>query len=1131
MQKSANRFTVMWPGSTRWLRQNGALKHYLLVMKLTAFLMCFTLMHVYASTFSQSVTMSANGAGLKTIFSEIERQTGYVVFYNKALLANTGKVTVHANNTPLKAFLDEIFANQPLKYRIDGSNIVLTRKPAGAENAATPAWAVPIPVIVRGKITDASGNALPGATVYVKDHKDRFAVADAKGNYSLKCFEGDVLVFSYIGYKATEVKVANNYNINVSLQDDQKNIKDVVITGMMVRKKESFTGATSSFTGEQLKTVNNQNIVSSLKLLDPSFVQIENNLAGSNPNVLPTIELRGQTSITSSGLRDQFSNDPNQPLFILNGFETTLQTIVDLDINLIASVTILKDAASTAIYGSRASNGVIVVETKKPVPGKLRVSYTADLRAELPDLSSYNMMNASEKLQFEKLAGAYDEMSSNPQYQVYLDTIYNAHLRNVLRGVNTYWLNKPLQTGITQRHAVNASGGDNTFQYEVGFNYRANSATMIGSKHNDWGVTLNLFYNSKKVRIGNMAYVSGNNTANSPYGSFSTWANANPYYEIPSDHSQPYLEQIRTGYSPMNRNIINPYYNAGVGSYDKGNGYTITDNFQVNIDVNKNFRIQGNGQIQKGMTESSVFVSALNTQYLTQSDPALRGSYNFSRLSPFSYNANVSATYSKLFAERHSLTAYARAEAAESRNSANGYKAIGFPNISNGNPAFAYGYEQSGVPNVANSVTRRNSFIGSVNYSYDGRYNVDLNASFDGSTAFGSNKRYQPYYSVGGSWNLHRERFIKALGIFDNLRLRGNIGLTGNQNFGNVSESVYKYYSSINGFGQGVYLSALGAPDLKWQNTLQTSFGIDADLLKSRVKLQINGYRKLTDPLVVAITLPSSTGLSDYPFNAGTSVVNGWEFMATVYPIFKKDVVWSVGITGALLKQHYKNFNNKLAGLNKELQNSNSLTRYKDGYSSYDLWAVVSQGIDPATGREVFLRKDGQQTFVYDATDQVRVGTTNPKAQGAFNSALSYYGIRASVYFSYIYSRDQFNTVLYNKVENITYAQLSNNQDRRALYDRWKQPGDVVPFKSIADSRSTPMSSRFVQNESTISLSSLNIGYEFRDKRWLNAANLASLNISAFTNDLFYISTVKRERGIDYPFAKSVSLSVRATFK
>ncbi|MBV7533375.1 SusC/RagA family TonB-linked outer membrane protein [Chitinophaga sp. sic0106] len=1129
MQKSANRSTVLWPGFIRWLRQNGALKHYLLVMKLTAIIMCFSLLHVYATTFSQSVTVSAKGVSLKTIFSAIEKQTGYVVFYNKALLENTRGVTVKAEGMPLRSFLDQVFANQPLNYRIDGQNIVLMRKTMLADNV--PVWAIALPIVISGKISDAAGNNLPGATVYIKGKKDHFAVSDAKGNYSLKCMEGDVLVFSYVGYKSHEIIAKTTSTINVVLQDDQQNIKDVVITGMMVRKKESFTGATASFTGDQLKTVNNQDIVSSLKLLDPSFVQIENNLAGSNPNVLPTIELRGQTSISSAGIRDRFSNDPNQPLFILNGFETTLQTIVDLDINLVASVTILKDAASTAIYGSRASNGVIVVETKKPVPGRLRVNYTADLQVEMPDLSSYNMMNASEKLQFEKLAGAYVERANNPQYQVYLDTIYNAHLRNVLRGVNTYWLDKPLQTGITQRHAVNASGGDAIFQYEVGFNYRANSGTMIGSKHNDWGVTLNLFYNTDRIRIGNMAYVSGNNLANSPYGSFATWANANPYYEIPSDNSTPYLEKIRTGYTPMDRNIMNPYYNAGLGSYDKGNGYTITDNFQVNIDVSKHFRIQGNGQVQKAMTESSTFISALNTQYLTQQDPMLRGSYTFARQTPFSYNANVSATYSQMLAQRHSLTAYARAEAAENRNSANGYKAIGFPNISNGNPAFAYGYEQSGVPNVANSVIRRNSFIGSVNYSFDGRYNVDLNASFDGSTAFGSNKRYQPYYSVGGSWNLHKEKFIKSLGIFDNLRLRGNVGLTGNQNFGNVSESVFKYYSAINGFGQGVYLSALGAPDLKWQNTLQTSFGLDADLLKGKVKLQVNGYRKLTDPLVVAITLPSSTGLSNYPFNAGTSVVNGWEFMATVFPIFKPNVAWSVGITGALLKQHYENFNNKLAGLNKDLQKSNSLTRYRDGYSSYDLWAVVSQGIDPATGREVFLRKDGQQTFVYDATDQVRVGTTNPKAQGAFNSSLTYYGFRASIFFSYIYSKDQFNTVLYNKVENITYAQLSNNQDKRALYDRWKQPGDMVAFKSIAESKSTPISSRFIQNENTISLSSFNIGYEFRDKPWLSKASLAALNLSAFTNDLFYISTIKRERGIEYPFARSVSFSLRATFK
>ncbi len=1130
MQNSTNRSSVLWCGTLFPSNRTRSIKKLLLVMKLTSLLLIVTFMHVYATGFSQSVTLNAQKMPMKAVFQRIEEQTGYVVFYNKALLSAAEKVTLQAKNQPLANFLDQLFATQPLKYRIEGKSIILSRKNSAALEEL-PVAPVADPITITGHIGDFTGNPLPGATVRVKGKKEIFAVSDSKGAYSIKCNAGETLVFSYVGYLSREVPVSSSTQLNIMLEREEKSIKDVIITGMITRKKESFTGATASFTGEQLKTVNNQNIIQGLKALDPSFVQIENNLAGSNPNVLPTIELRGQTSISTNTLRDQFSNDPNQPLFILNGFETNLRTIIDLDINLVASVTILKDAASTAIYGSRASNGVIVVETKKPQPGKINLSYTSDWQVEMPDLSSYNMMNADEKLRFEKLSGGYIDKNNLPLGQDMLDSLYNQRLQNVLKGVNTYWLNKPLKTGITQRHSVNVTGGDQAFQYELGANYRANNATMIGSKRNDWGVTMNLFYNTRRVHIGNRAYVNGYNSAESPYGSFSTWASANPYYAIPSDNSH-YLEPLGAASIPGYMKSPNPFYNASLASFNKSKGISLQDNLQISVDVTNAFRIQANAQLQKGTDETMVFVSPLNTMYDTQNDPTLKGSYNYGKLDPFSYNANISATYAKILAQRHSLTGFLRAEIAESRNQSNGYSAVGFPNASNGNPAFAYGFAAGSTPISATSVVRRNSVIASFNYSYDRRYNLDLNANLDGSTAFGSNRRYQPYYSAGASWNLHNEAFLKTLTWINNLRLRGNIGLTGNQNFGNVSQSVYKYYTNINSMGQGVYLTALGAPDLQWQSTLQTSVGLDATIFKNTLNIQLNAYQKSTNPLVVPITLPSSSGLSSYPFNAGMSTVKGWEAMITWYPIYQPGkIVWSLGVTGAGLTQQYDRFNDKLSVLNKELQQSNALTRYKDGYSSYDLWAVKSLGIDPATGREVFLNKAGQQTFTYSPDDQVVVGSSRPQAEGIFNSTLNYRGFRAGIYFRYIWHRDQFNTALYNKVENISYDNLMKNQDKRALYDRWKQPGDITSFKGISITETTPISSRFIQTENTFSAESFNLGYEFRNQPWLQRASLAALSLTAYTNDLFYFSTVRRERGIDYPFARSVSFSLRATFK
>lgn len=994
---------------------------------------------------------------------------------------------------------------------------------------------------VTGIVKD-SVEVLVGATVTAENvvtKKKSVTGTNGNGIFTFMTLpEGDyAFTVSYIGYASQtilgKVKKEGTFSFSVYLKKNVTNLdKEVVITGMTTRKKASFTGATAVFSGDDLKQHSNQNIIQSLKILDPSLIQIDNNVSGSNPNVLPTIELRGQTSISTANLRDQFSSDPNQPLFILDGFETSLRTIIDLDMNTVESVTILKDAASTAIYGSRASNGVIVVETKKPVPGKVRLSYTSDLQIELPDLSSYNMMNAAEKLEFEKLAGKYS--STNPTTQLLLDTLYNSRLREVQRGVNTYWLSQPIQTGFSQRHSISAAGGDAVLRYDAGVNIKHNDATMIGSKRNDWGANLNLNYRTGIINISNRVYVSGSKSSESPYGSFSDWVRTNPYYRL-SGSGNPYLSRVIVDPigATSTESTPNPLYNALLNSFNRNSNFNILNNFQLYADLAQGLRIQLNGQVQKGISERTNFISPLNTRYLNLTDQTLKGSYTLGKINTVGYTANLNVSYAKIYAQKHSLTAMGRVEFSQSKNESNGYTALGFPNASNGNPTFAYGFPQGSTPNAASLITRRNSFVGSLNYSYDQRYNLDANLNIDGATAFGSQHRYSPpYFSVGLSWNVDREKFMEHVKWISSLRLRGNYGKTGNQNFGNVTNSVYSYYSTINGTGQGIYLYALGAAGLKWQKTSQYSLGVDAKLFKNLVDLQLNAYQKYTNPLVVAVSLPSSTGLNNYPFNAGASTVRGLETMLKITPIFNPgQFVWSVSATAASITQKYSHFNNLLSSLNKELLSSNSLVRYQDGYSVYDIWAVPSLGIDPASGKEVFMRKDGQHTFTYDPKDIQVVGSSKPRFEGVLSTNINYKGFLASVAVRYVVDRDLFNDALFQKVENISSTSLIYNQDRRALYNRWHNPGDISPFKNISLTDATPMSSRFVQKENLFSGESLSIGYEFRKNAWLNKLALSTLSINAYSNDFFYASTVQRERGIDYPFAKSISMSIRATFK
>lgn len=1101
-------------------------------LKLTLILLvAFTIQLNATSGFSQ-ITLNEKAKPLAEIIPKIKKQSGYDFFYSSSMLDKARPVTVKVTDASVEDVLKICFANQQIAYSIEQKAIVLTPldRDDSSDNLA---------IRINGKILDENGKPLPDATVKLKGAEQTATISAKDGSFSIIVpSDNHILLISYLGYKTKEVKLKGvTMPLIISLELGENTINDIVVTGMFQRKKESFTGATANFSGDQLKALGNQNIIQSLRTLDPSFIQIENNALGSNPNILPTIELRGQTSISIASLRDQFSIDPNQPLFILDGFETSLRTIIDLDMNQVASVSILKDASSTAIYGSRAANGVIVVETKKPLAGKLRVSYTSDAKVELPDLSSYNMMNATEKLEFERLAGRYTDNSGILTRQLAVDEVYNNRLKEVQRGVNTYWLGQPLQTGFSHRHSVSASGGNEIIRYDLGANVRKNAATMIGEKRDDWGANLNLSYRSGIINVSNRVYVSGVEAAQSPYGSYALWVRTNPYYRL-MPANEKYLE---VAFSPSigesdlsngNELIPNPLYNASLNSFNKSSSFNIINNFQANADLSRNLRLQLNAQINKSSIESSNFLSPLNTQYDNISDPTLKGRNIYSKVDGLGYNVNLNLAYSKIWVEKHALTGNMRVEAAQNNMRSNGYTAVGFPNASNGNPAFSYGYEQGSSPNVASSPTRRNSWVTSLNYSYDQRYNIDLNFNIDGSTAFGSNKRYKPYYSGGISWNLHNEAFLKRVDWVNLLKLRGNIGVAGNQNFGNVSQSVYNYYSSINSLGQGIYLSALGAPDLEWQSTQQISLGLDANLFNNRFNVQLNAYRKYTDPMVVAINLPPSTGLSSYPFNAGASTIKGMEMNLNFSPVYQPGkIVWTIGLTGSMLTQRFSKFDNKLATLNEELRRSNSLVRYRDGYSSYDIWAVPSLGIDPATGKEVFLRKDGQHTFEYDPNGQQVVGSSRPRAEGVVSTTLRYKGFTFGAYVRYLWHQKQLNSALYNKVENLSYAALRYNQDKRALYDRWKKPGDVSQFKDVSLTAGTPISSRFIQTENSFSGESINLGYEFREQQWLNKLSLSALSLTAYSNDVFFASNIRRERGIDYPFSRSISFSLRATFK
>lgn len=1098
-------------------------------MKLTTILMLFALLQVSAKGFGQ-ITLNEKNIALETVLQRIEQQTDYVFFY-KGKLKNTN-VNLNLKNVSLETALEACLKNLPLSYKVIRKTVVIS--PADEELA--PAWALGaaiVPYRITGKITDSVGMPLSGAKIKVKGN-NRATTSDTQGRYFIDVENDDILIFSFLGFTTQEIKVANKKELNVRLAEVKTALGEVVVTGMMDRKKESFTGAAVTFSGDQLKMIGNQNIIQSLKTLDPSIVVLENNSMGSNPNTLPTIELRGKTGLSQTELKDQFGGDPNQPLFVLDGFETDLRTIVDLDMNRVASITILKDAASTALYGSRASNGVIVVKTKEPLPGSMRISYTADLRLDLIDLNDYNLMNASEKLQFEKLSGRYTESRANVYLnQAILDTLYNVRLAKVARGINTNWLKMPSQVGFTNGHSLYADGGDEQVRYGVGLNYKNVTGLMKGSGRETWGVNVDLVYRKNKLNISNKLYLSGYKAEESPYGSFSNFSRANPY-NSPFDKDGNVLKFLET--LPANAiqagfgNVGNPLYNASLNSENYTTNLNIQDNLQLGLRLNNDMKIDGGLQLRKGGDKNVIFISPENTMF-NNSGIYERGSYSQTRADNFSYSANLMYTYAHTFAQKHVLTANARTDIEQTENESLNSVAVGFPIGTSGDPAFAFGYQPNGKPQRAYKLYRRNNVLANLNYTYNQRFVFDATYRLDGSTAFGSAKQFSPFWSLGGAWNLHNESFLQSSKV-NLLRLRANVGTTANQGFASISSvSVYGYNVNTSILGPGVSLLSYGNENLEWQKTKQTSVGVDFAMFNSRLSATVNAYQKNSDPLVVMISPPSSTGITGYATNAGSLSTKGLEANVRFSPVFRPNgLIWNIGIFASIVRGKYGDFGGKVTSLNDTLLKYKSLIRYTKGRSPDDIWAVRSAGIDPATGKELFINAQGQNTFTYNQNDITVVGNSRPNVEGVISSNLSYKGFQFGANIRYSFGGDLFNNALYTKVENISISNLALNQDRRALYDRWQNPGDVAPFKGISITDQTPISSRFVQRNNFITGESFNVGYWIDNNRFTKKLGVKTIRFNIYMNDIFRVASVKAERGIDYPFANTISSSINVSF-
>ena len=1093
-------------------------KRNLLLCSWLSFFLLISVLPGNASVFAQQekLALSSTQLTVREIFDAISSQLRYDVFYNGEQLDLNRKVKFAQQVLNLEQVLDAV-ANNRFKYTLEDRTIILT--PLTTPQTVNS-------VTLTGQVTDQSNTPLPGVTVLVKGTKLGTST-DPEGNFklSLPQQENTILIFSFIGMESQEVPVGDPKKpIKVILKETAENLKEVVVTGIFTRKKESFTGSASTYTASELKTAGTQNILQSLKTLDPSFAILDNTLYGSDPNRLPNMEIRGKSSML--GMRDELEADPNQPLFILDGFESSLSVINDMDINRIASITILKDAASTAIYGSKAANGVVVVETVKPQAGKLMVSYNGNANISMPDLSSYNLMNAKEKLAFEKLAGKYTPASWSATSEFELQKLYNQKLAEIESGIDTYWLTEPLRVGVNQKHSLYIEGGEGSFLFGIGAGYNGISGVMEKSNREVISGNIDLIYRIKKFQFSNKFSMTNTKIKN-PIVDFSEYAAANPYYKKRDEEGNIGKWLENNDYTKA----ANPLWNASQNSRDEGKQLALSNYFVAEYTPLEALKVRARFGISYGNDDTEKFISRNDTRFDTY-EILKKGTFNTTNTRSNQYEGELSVTFAKLIG-RHRLNAVLGGNLNSNKTLTQGYSAQGFPEGDFVYPSFSNGYPEGGSPTYYENTSRSMNGYFNLGYSFDDRYLMDFSLRENGSSVFGASKRYIGTWSVGLGWNLHKERFIADhLTWIDFLKLRASIGNPGNQNFSSSKTlTTFNFQlASMNYFGTGAVLNQLGNPDLDWQITLDKNIGIDMTLIDKRLNITADYYHKVTDPLLINISMPLSSGTSSYLTNMGKQISQGLTLSASYYIIQKLDQRFSWLVRGNLRTQKTKldKIGNKLDELNKSGQGHNTV-RYYNGADPDDIWAVKSAGIDPSTGRELFYDKEGNYTYDFSYDNEVICGNTRPKIEGVIGTSLNYKGFSVSMNFRYQTGASVFNEALFNKVENISVSGLNKNQDKRALYERWQNPGDKVRFKDIANAASTPMSSRFIQKENVLSMESVYVGYEFYEG-WIKKIGLSNLKIQASMRDVFRASTIKSERGTLYPFARSLELGLSFNF-
>ncbi|WP_059026346.1 SusC/RagA family TonB-linked outer membrane protein [Gabonibacter massiliensis] len=996
---------------------------------------------------------------------------------------------------------------------------------------------------ISGRVYDISGLPLPGVTVKL-DGTVVGVSTDREGRFRLDIYprEAGVLLFSFVGMKPRRIPIiqGRTTGISVFLEDDPELIDEVVITGYSNYAKGSFTGNSTTISGDKLLRVSKTNLLSAIQTFEPSFRIHGNNEWGSDPNTLPELYVRGRSGIGVTELskedltKSALENNSNLPTFILDGFQIDIQKVYDMDMDRVESITILKDAAATAMYGSRAANGVIVITTRGIRPGKLHVGYRMNGEVAFPDLSDYNLMHAAEKIETERLAGLFEPDNASSEVAGLAE--YNSKLKQLAKGVDTYWLSKPVRAVFNHKHSLVVEGETGNLRVGVDFLYHQQNGVMKGSFRTRTGGGLNLDFRYRSLQLRNRISYYAVRSEDSPYGVFSDYTKQLPYDEYRDDKGDdlPYLQNWHSG--PLK---LNPLYEAGLKSFAYSNYDQWINNFDINWYVNDYLSFKGGISVSHRTSEREEFTDPRSLKPVNL-ESTLKGYLDIRKGKAPEWNTNALVTYDRSVGVHYiHMTVGINIRSSRTEYISSAYRGFASGDLHSPN----YAMEVVVKPTLGEVTKRLLGVFGSLNYAYRSIYLFDVAGRVDGSSEFGKNRRFAPFWSLGAGINLHHCSFMKKWSAVDRLKVRMSYGQTGKVDFpAYCAISTYEVtLDDLYKTGSGVLMKTLGNPNLKWERTNTMDIGMELELFKGVLACNLSYYDSRTRDLITDVTIAASSGFPSYKDNLGEVRNRGIELSLSGNLINKSDI--HLNVYGNLshnrnrimkISDALREYNRKVDGYYgdyheglSDLKYTRPLLKYVEGGSLTAIWGMRSLGIDPSTGKELFLGRQGTMTQEWKSGEQVVIGDYEPDVRGAFGFNVKYKGWTLFASFLYEFGGQRYNETLVRKVENVDIAE--ENADRRVLLERWRKPGDKTFLKDIRNRELTRPTSRFCQDYNVLSWDAVSLGYDL-DRIGTERLGIETMRLEWSMNDVFRFSSIKEERGISYPFARNMSLTLKISF-